>query len=222
MYLSRIQLNSRNRHVWRALLADPYRLHQLVMSGFPDGVPRQKADVLYRLEADQNPPLLLVQSSVKPNWDQIPPQWLPPASAFDPLPNPAVRALDGLHLPAGRVLRFRLVANPSVKKSRRDENGKRRNSNRVPLVREEKQIAWLEDKGKHHGFRVQHVLASDPQRYTLWQRNGKHTSAPITLYTVRFDGVLQITDAARFQEALRQGIGPAKAFGCGLLSLAPA
>jgi CRISPR system Cascade subunit CasE len=36
---------------------------------------------------------------------------------------------------------------------------------------------------------------------------------------VRFDGVLRVTDAARLVEAVRSGIGPAKAFGFGLLSL---
>jgi len=38
---------------------------------------------------------------------------------------------------------------------------------------------------------------------------------------VQFNGRLQITDAARFITAVQTGIGPAKAFGCGLLSLAP-
>jgi CRISPR system Cascade subunit CasE len=162
-------------------------------------------------------------ADIEPDWENLSQQWLSPSSPFDPLPNPAVRSLEGLHLPKGRILRFRLVANPSVKKTRRNENGQRRNSNRVPLVYEERQIAWLEEKGVLHGFAVRHALVSHPQNYTLWKRINKQKSAPpITLFTVRFDGVLQITDDEKFKEALLRGIGPAKAFGCGLLSLVSA
>lgn len=34
-----------------------------------------------------------------------------------------------------------------------------------------------------------------------------------------FDGVLGVTDAEAFRVALREGVGPAKAFGFGLLSI---
>jgi CRISPR system Cascade subunit CasE len=37
-----------------------------------------------------------------------------------------------------------------------------------------------------------------------------------------FDGALSVTDAAAFRAALETGIGPAKAFGFGLLSLSRA
>jgi CRISPR system Cascade subunit CasE len=36
----------------------------------------------------------------------------------------------------------------------------------------------------------------------------------------RFEGVLEVTNPQTFTDALFSGIGPAKAFGCGLLSLA--
>jgi CRISPR system Cascade subunit CasE len=42
------------------------------------------------------------------------------------------------------------------------------------------------------------------------------------LGAVRFDGVLVVTDLDRFRTALTAGIGAAKGFGFGLLSLAPA
>jgi CRISPR-associated protein Cas6/Cse3/CasE subtype I-E len=46
-------------------------------------------------------------------------------------------------------------------------------------------------------------------------------SHKLTLNIVQFDGYLQVIDPDKLLTALRQGIGPAKAFGCGLLSLAP-
>jgi CRISPR system Cascade subunit CasE len=36
-----------------------------------------------------------------------------------------------------------------------------------------------------------------------------------------FEGALTVTDAGRFVAALSQGIGRAKAYGCGLLTVAP-
>ena len=48
------------------------------------------------------------------------------------------------------------------------------------------------------------------------------TKADVPHFGVRFDGTLQVTDARALARAVRDGIGPAKAFGFGLLSLAPA
>jgi CRISPR system Cascade subunit CasE len=44
----------------------------------------------------------------------------------------------------------------------------------------------------------------------------------ITLASVVFDGLLRITDAAEFRETLGCGIGTAKAYGFGLLSVTAA
>jgi len=38
---------------------------------------------------------------------------------------------------------------------------------------------------------------------------------------VEFQGVLAVTDPARFHETFTRGVGPAKAFGFGLLVIAP-
>jgi CRISPR system Cascade subunit CasE len=48
---------------------------------------------------------------------------------------------------------------------------------------------------------------------TWRQRRGKK----IELSTLEFEGVLRVTESARFLGALLNGIGPAKAFGCGLM-----
>ncbi|QKV71350.1 type I-E CRISPR-associated protein Cas6/Cse3/CasE [Streptomyces harbinensis] len=43
----------------------------------------------------------------------------------------------------------------------------------------------------------------------------------VTLSTATFEGRLRVTDPATFTDRLLNGIGPAKAYGCGLLTLAP-
>ena len=43
----------------------------------------------------------------------------------------------------------------------------------------------------------------------------------IQILSVLYDGILTLTDADRFREALQTGIGHGKAMGLGLLSVAP-
>lgn len=214
MYLSQLILNPRSRQV-QSELARPYELHRTLMRAFPDDVPREKASLLYRLETHPRTGALslLAQSALQPDWSPL------QNGKNYLLAPPDIKSLD-LHLPAGRVLRFRLVANPTVKKKR---EGKK-HSNRVPLVREEQQIAWLKQKGELYGFRPLEVRASQAQKRKFWKSKPRldDKTRPLTLFTVQFDGLLQITEAEKFAQALQSGIGPAKAFGCGLLSLASA
>ena len=46
--------------------------------------------------------------------------------------------------------------------------------------------------------------------------------ARLSFEGVVFEGILEISDPERFATAVRQGVGPAKAYGSGLLSVAPA
>ena len=211
IYLSQLTLNPSNRMAQRES-HNPYQLHRTLMNGFGDNIKREDANLLHRLEIHPHTGgmTLLAQSTVEPNWRAL----VDAGQGHYLLSPPKCKPID-LRLEDGRALRFRLVANPTVKKVRRDENGKRRNSNRVPLVHEEKQIKWLYDKGELYGFKVINVGISQIRKQNVRKKD-------ITIYTVQFDGLLQITEAEKFIEAVQTGIGPAKAFGCGLLSLAPA
>lgn len=211
MYLSKLTLNPHNRQVQREV-GNPYQLHRTLMQGFPETLAADER-VLFRLDADARTGSLhvLVQSIHEPDWSTLreagqgrylvsPPE---PAKHFAP------------SLSAGSILHFRLRANPTIKKRREDK----KNSNRVPLIREEEQQAWLGRKGELHGFRVlQSTISGDEKLTDRIQRDDK--THKLDLYTVQFDGVLQVTDADLFAQALAQGIGPARGFGCGLLSLA--
>jgi CRISPR system Cascade subunit CasE len=54
------------------------------------------------------------------------------------------------------------------------------------------------------------ILPHSPTYFRKGNRGGK-------LLTVTFEGVLRVSDPARMAELLWNGIGHAKAFGCGLL-----
>lgn len=212
MFLSRLLLNPRSRQVQRET-ADPYQLHRTIMKAF--GPQRSQAGVLHRLDIQPRSNLLtlLVQSQEQPDWHWLHDRdYLLPADPLTGLDNPAVKQI-ALPLHAGQLLRFRLRANPTIKKKREGKN-----SNRVPLVREETQIAWLKRKADQSGFDLLDAAISGQNRQ-ISRKLGGHS--PLTLFTVQFDGRLQISDESKFQQALHSGIGPAKAFGCGLLSIAP-
>jgi CRISPR system Cascade subunit CasE len=216
MYLSRLLLNSRSRQVQREVV-DPYQRHRTIMAAFPEDLPESER-ILHRLETDSDcyAIMLLVQSLSRPDWGWLEDKdYLQPSGPFMGDPNPAVKRFD-LTLRAGQVLRFRLRANPTVKKKRPGKP----HGNRVPLVREERQREWLARKGDQHGFRVLDVLIhskGDRQGWVLRNGKGRHR---LTLHVVQFDGLLKVRDPAKVELAVQEGIGPAKAFGCGLLSLA--
>ncbi len=221
MYLSQLILDSRSRQV-RAEIANFYELHRTVMRAFPEKMEGAER-VLFRLDLHPRAgvPLLLVQSPMQPSWDFLSSpdkNYLLPVCEWDDfgVQNPAVKPFDPQFQP-GQSLRFRLRANPTVKKGR---EGKR-NGQRVGLFHEEEQLSWLSRKLESAGAKLlsARVTAGDAQKGRLYHEDKPHE---LTVYTVQFDGELRVIDPSSFRDALQAGIGPAKGFGCGLLSLARA
>lgn len=76
--------------------------------------------------------------------------------------------------------------------------------------------AWLQARAESSGFQI------DPDSLVVEayrQQGGKR--GQLCFSTVDFRGQLTVTDPERFTAALHGGIGPAKAFGCGLLLVRP-
>ncbi|XWX05452.1 type I-E CRISPR-associated protein Cas6/Cse3/CasE [Aggregatilineales bacterium SYSU G02658] len=199
MYLSQLFLNPRLRAV-QVDLANRYQLHRTVLSGF-EGDSAVEARVLYRLEwVLRQRPMLLVQSAVPPDWQRS--TRLTMASYLMSEPN--VKPVE-LSITEGQVLRFRLYANPTVK----------RGGKRWALHTEDKQHAWLQRKAADHGFKVLDVALRDVKQIVGW-----HHQQHLTWHQVGYEGCLSVEDRALLLEAVQHGIGSAKAFGFGLLSLA--
>jgi CRISPR system Cascade subunit CasE len=113
----------------------------------------------------------------------------------------------------GMSFRFRLTAN--VVKTIRDNSDPQR-SIRVPLLKDEQQLDWLERKlGECAHLDGASITPNAPLFFKRKGQAGK-------LVTVTFDGQLTVLDPGAFAELVRNGVGAAKSFGCGLLSLARA
>ena len=190
----RIGLDPCNAAVQRDL-ADVYALHRRVMSLFPPQLPPDER-ILFRLERSAGWASLVVQSLItRPGW----------AGPLHPL---VIEVEPDYH--AGQSLAFRLVANPT-----------RRDGDRGPRVAVEGQGAWREwlaRKGDAAGFRVRDATVADLGT-AVGYRPEPVAARPIRLRLVQFDGALEVTDPGRLATAVRHGIGSAKGFGCGLLSL---
>lgn len=228
MYLSRIQLNPRRRDAWR-LLGSPQRMHAAVLASFPEpptgdlgGDPR----VLWRLDQDQERSFLYVVSPDRPDFAHLAEQagW---PTVERGVTKPYGDFLDSLR--AGQQWAFRLAANPTRYVPAK-EGGRAKRLAHVTVLQQE---AWLLEKATSSGFQVTTTSrpSSDGEkaveipevavtRRTIqsFDRNGARN--PVTIGTAQFDGRLDVVDADLLRRALVAGIGAAKAYGCGLMTLA--
>lgn len=231
MFLSQLVLNPRSP-LARRDLASGYQMHRTLLGGGFDGRPREAAGrLLFRVDFDRDGtgPRVLVQSAAAPDWARLPAGYLlRPAEA-----KPVVLAVA-----AGRRLRFRLRANPSKRVAGTNPRlGAVMAGRRVGLVTEADRVRWLIRKGESGGFRIpgEWVTAADPLTGEPRElpnfridvipegrdRNDKAGCAGGVFAAVRFEGVLEVTDPARFADTVQAGVGPAKTYGFGLLSVSP-
>lgn len=193
MYLSRLVLNQQSSAVRRDL-ANPYELHRTLRRYVGSVRP------LWRLEtAGHESPTVLIQTELEPVWS--PAQVC--AVDYFAVP-PSTKSYSPLFTPKTH-LRFRLRANPSVKRA-----GKRHGVNTL-----DGQIQWLQRKAEEGGFSVLAVSARDERLV----RAGK-PGHEIRVAAVTYDGRLSVEDPERFLRAVQTGIGSAKCLGFGLLSVA--
>lgn len=207
LYVSLLPLHPRSREARRDA-ADPYELHRTLSRAF--GEDHTTARSLFRLEEIRNQLSVLVQSRIEPDWSLLPEGYLATPARVLPAWTPTFRA--------GQKFAFRLRANPTVKRDNR----------RLPLVAERERLTWLVRKAEAGGFSLPLFATQDGEllpRVTLTGEDTVTTHAcrgqGVILNAVRYDGVLNVTDPTTFAETVRNGIGSAKGFGFGLLSLAP-
>jgi len=161
---------------------------------------------------------ILVQSAIEPDWEY----------AFHNAPHllaePAEKKAFSPQFATGQYLRFRLLANPTRRLSERSLGGdgqpvsKESIGKRVP-VPTQRLCEWLEQRSAPSGFSVQKDSTTIEPGYI--HVNNTRSGNGRRYRTARYDGILEITDPEPFTETVISGIGRAKAFGCGLLSVAP-
>jgi CRISPR system Cascade subunit CasE len=160
-------------------------------------------------------PTVLVQSVSEPDWNLLPKGYSFPIQSNS----------FSLEFIQGQSFQFRLVANPTKKEKREGRKQGRRQAlpDFQPLQTENDELtpaqAWLRRKGEQHGFEILWAISE-----AFWLGPGVNESVAqkqsLPLYGVRFEGILRVIEPEKFILGIREGIGSAKAFGFGLLSLA--
>lgn len=221
MFMTQMRLNPA-RQGTRRLLGSPQRMHAAVSSSFPElGNDR----VLWRVDSSHSHDVrLLLVSPQEPDLTHLVEQagWptLGEATWLTKSYSPFLARLV-----ADQTWSFRLRANPV--RRQRDENGRIRTQAHVTV---DQQRQWFLDRvdglgvelltnaGGRDSVEVVRRDAQQFQRRSAPADRGRH----VTIASADFEGILRVRDAELLRQALVEGIGRAKAYGCGLMTLARA
>ena len=211
MYLSRIALDTKKRETMRAL-ALPQLLHGAVEQSFEGSRQRN----LWRIDWLDDVCYLLVLSAERPDFSHVAEQFGYPDSERRWETQDYDLLLE--RLKSGQIWRFRLRANP-VRSSSKEKDEALGRGKVFAHVTQEQQRQWLITRAEACGFTLEEN--SFDIVHTQWMKfhKGRDGSREITLRTAAFEGVLTISDLERFKQTLLSGIGRAKAYGCGLLTI---
>jgi CRISPR system Cascade subunit CasE len=202
------QIHVAYEHAIRILrIRDSYDWHQHIWHCFTsqDGAARR---FLVRIDEKQEFYRILVLSQIpaeRPSWC--------PSDNFATKPVPEAFFEHSTYS-------FSLIANPTRKVRSNSAGERTKNGRRIPLTTREELLGWLERKAAVSGFTVDSASTQTVPR----GRKYFHKDKPRTqgLHSaVEYRGRLRVNDRIAFRTAVAAGIGSAKAFGFGLLVLAP-
>ena len=203
MYLTRVVIDTSKRMTMKAL-ASPSIFHGAVESSFEGERKRH----LWRIDNLNGQYYLLLLSEDRPVLSQFCEQFSP-ENEWETVDY--TKLLDNIE--TGDIRRFRLTANPTV--SVCEEKGTR--GKVFAHITAEHQKNWLIAKGRANGFDLTDDSFDVVQ--CKWKRFYKAGSRTVSLLSVTYEGILEISDAELFRKALTNGIGRGKAYGMGLMTI---
>ncbi|MDN6495076.1 MAG: type I-E CRISPR-associated protein Cas6/Cse3/CasE [Corynebacterium casei] len=225
---SKLMLNPLRRQGAK-LLTQPQALHAAVAGAFPPDVSTDESRILWRVDSSKNSTVLYIVGPEKPSLEHIVEQagWATrPGLSAD-----YARLLDSLK--KGQRWRFELVANPTYSEWRDGKRGKVK-----AHVSEKHQLEWLYKKAPSAGFELAPIPESPDAELGSWNltdvpqllerktlnfqkssQSGNRRSRT-QIVQARFSGLLEVSNADALRTTLQQGIGRARGYGCGLMTLA--
>ena len=224
--LTKILINPRRRQ-GRKLLTNPQAMHAAVAASFPPDIDQSFGRILWRLDEGEHHHALYIVGPEKPTtgviveqagWDTRPAQ----SAEYD-------RLLSSLT--KGQRWHFELLANPAFAQANGGKRGKVK-----AHVSVEHQLDWLYQRAERAGFRlapraedevyeVERGRWSVDEQTTIVERKSLDfrkgdSRRRVHIVTARYRGTLEVTDPDRLRATLVNGIGRARGYGCGLLTLA--
>lgn len=173
---------------------DPGDSHRAVMSLFPHNLSltaRAFANILFRLDHINNQLAVLIQSTIPPVDEALP-------------PNTRTLTLTGHHWdqPEGASVRFRVAVNPIT-----------RHRSKESLVPLPEMQSWIDSK---LSGALSDITVLNHARSTRGNTRGSRRPGQITIDTI--DGYATIQNAEFLNRLRTHGVGRAKNYGAGLLT----
>ena len=191
--LWKLAFNPRNQAT-RGYMAAPLLMHGLICR--LAGCSRSDGGLLWRWEPpDSRQPTALLQSTVDLEGDVKPPPYLTIEG-----PRRLSAHLDRLQ--TGAAVRYRVSVSPI-----------RRSKSRDMLVPTDEWGQWWIDKASKRGLEVASAAFNQQPR----RRHPKSKIA--SLHCLHIDGYGTVTDPETLRQAIIGGVGRAKAYGCGLMTV---
>lgn len=191
MYASVLTLNANDLHKLR--VSDSYSLHRVVYSLFNR---EDETRILYsdqKMKDGQRRVYLLAHN---------------PPSDRTPEGYGSVRTTElSDELLSHSAYQFKVVINPTYMSNKKI----------VPIKGRENIAQWFIDKAPRWGFSADQIQV---ENIDVESFNSKH-GHPVVLAYATVTGTLEVTNKALFEESFQKGLGRGKAFGCGLLQIAP-
>ena len=220
VFLSRVELNPR-RTLTARLVRNRRMIRGEVLAAFPErDLAERKGSgrVLWRLDRDDPRRLLLYcVSASRPDFSHLVERagWPQAHTGFETRDYSPL--LD--QLASGQTYAFRLTANPVH--HARVKPGEP--TKRLGHVTAAKQMGWLLERQDRLGIEIPSASSGEPDaRVTGRERvSFARDGHRVTLTIVTYEGRLSVVDPDRLRAALTSGVGHARAYGCGLLTLAP-
>lgn len=193
MKLSLIKLNP-NHHWTQREMNDIWQMHRSIESIFPEG------KALYRTESNPSPSIMAL-SDHAPSMEYLSAKgWLDQLSE-----SPVITADFTVQPKIDSVWQFKMTANPS----------KRLKKKRIGLYDQAEQLTWIKRIAGENGFSLIGCTVTASKNNVGIKEGGTY----VECLKATFVGILQVTDQKLFSHALYNGIGHAKAWGCGLLTI---
>lgn len=196
MYLSKCLITNRKP-------TNPYEIHRKIWELFPDRKTATR-DFLFRVEQSSPAGQTILLQSV-----------LPPISVKDGLVVLDQKEIN-YSFRSGMVLKFFLTANPTRRIRAKGDKKSNQGRCRVPLIDEDEIRDWVKRKFADVGQLHEVIVAGKNNLY--FRKRGR----PGKIVTINYTGLLGVDDTKTLTNLVETGIGPAKALGCGMLSLARA
>lgn len=204
MYLTRMRLNIAKRDTLRALSC-----HSWFHGAVEDALSRTNDRKLWRIDKLGGEYYLIVVSREKPDMSSAARQFGYPDDTFPWETLDYDRFLASLG--KGTRWHFRLTANPSMR-SRKDRTI-------YAHAGVNNQTKWLMERAQKNGFAIkENEFRIVESRWLSFKKNLSENKR-VTILSVTYEGIMEITDSELVSKALVTGIGRGKAYGQGMMTL---